>query len=301
MHCKTTTLVFCLALVVGLIGVAPAGAASAALLTTHVESLEAGDTWIEVAGRPLAVNLVSYTARADSDRVKVTWETAAGFGNAGFNLYRSTDPAGPQTLLAHVPSQAPGSTQGFAYSYEDLAVQAGQTYYYWLEDVSLSGATTLHGPVSAAVQGPTAVTLLSFTAEAQSNSVLVQWETASEVDNAAFHLLRSDTPDGEPILQAVIPSQAPGSIQGFAYTYEDLDVEPGQTYSYWLRDISLSGGSTLFGPVTVYFGGPTAVSLAGLDTSAGAQALPVAAAGLAALAGLALVGWVMARRQRQLS
>ena len=29
----------------------------------------------------------------------------------------------------------------------------------WLEDVSLAGATTLHGPVSATVQAPTAVTL----------------------------------------------------------------------------------------------------------------------------------------------
>jgi hypothetical protein len=43
-------------------------------------------------------------------------------------------------------------------------VEAGQTYWYWLEDVDLSGATTLHGPVSATVQAPTAVTLAQLDA-----------------------------------------------------------------------------------------------------------------------------------------
>ena len=107
----------------------------------------------------LVVTLGSFTAQGGADRVAVAWETVSEQGNAGFNLYRSDSAAGPQTLLVYVPSQAPGAGQGFAYGYEDLAVQAGATYWYWLEDVSLSGATTLHGPVSATVQSPTAVRL----------------------------------------------------------------------------------------------------------------------------------------------
>ena len=114
--------------------------------------------------RLLAVTLACFGAQGGADRVTVTWETLSEVDNAGFNLYRGDDAAGPQTLLAYVPSQGPGSTQGFAYSYDDLAVQPGQTYWYWLEDVSLSGATTLHGPVSATVSAPTAVTLASLQA-----------------------------------------------------------------------------------------------------------------------------------------
>ncbi len=113
---------------------------------------------------PLGVTLASFGAQGSSDRVVVSWETLSEANNAGFNVYRADNDAGPQTLLAYVPSQAPGSTQGFAYSYDDLAVQPGQTYWYWLEDVSLSGATTLHGPVSATVSAPTAVTLASLQA-----------------------------------------------------------------------------------------------------------------------------------------
>jgi hypothetical protein len=114
----------------------------------------------------LAITLASFDAQAGADRVVVSWETVSERDNAGFNLYRADSAAGPQTLLTYVPSQAPGSTQGAAYSYEDLAVQPGETYWYWLEDVSLDGATTLHGPVSATVQVPTAVTLSGITASA---------------------------------------------------------------------------------------------------------------------------------------
>ena len=89
----------------------------------------------------------------------VSWETLSEVDNAGFNVYRADDAAGPQTLLAYVPSQGPGSPQGFAYTYDDLAVQSGHTYWYWLEAVSFGGTTTLHGPVSATVSAPTAVTL----------------------------------------------------------------------------------------------------------------------------------------------
>ena len=74
------------------------------------------------------------------------------------------------TLLAYVPSQTPGSTQGASYSFDDSQVTPGQTMYYWLEDVDLSGATTLHGPVSATLQAPTAVTVTSLRAETAGSS-----------------------------------------------------------------------------------------------------------------------------------
>ena len=124
---------------------------------------------------PLAVTLAGFTAQAQADRIVIAWETVSELENVGFNLYRSDSALGPQTLLAYQPSQAPGSAQGFAYSYEDLTVQPGQTWWYWLEDVSLSGATTLHGPVSATVQTPTAVTLNSVSASPAAAGSALPW------------------------------------------------------------------------------------------------------------------------------
>jgi hypothetical protein len=113
----------------------------------------------------LAVTLASFGAAPHGQAIHVAWETVSELDNAGFNLYRGDSAAGPQTLLGFTPSQAPGSTAGFGYIWTDRSNLApGATYYYWLEDVSLSGATTLHGPVSATVQAPTAVTLSSVTA-----------------------------------------------------------------------------------------------------------------------------------------
>jgi hypothetical protein len=70
-----------------------------------------------------------------------------------------------------VPSQAPGSTQGASYTFDDTQVAPGQTWYYWLEDVDLNGATSLHGPVSATLQAPTAVTVAALEAQAATPGV----------------------------------------------------------------------------------------------------------------------------------
>lgn len=106
---------------------------------------------------PLAVTLAAFQATAQRAGILVAWETASELGNQGFHLYRSLDPAAPHEVLAFLPSQAPGSGQGFAYQWLDGDVAPGQTAYYWLEDVDLAGVATLHGPVSATFQAPTAV------------------------------------------------------------------------------------------------------------------------------------------------
>lgn len=124
---------------------------------------------------PLAVTLADFTADSQAGGVHVSWQTSSEINNQGFHLYRAGDPAGPQTLLIYVPSQAPGSGQGASYQWLDTAVTAGETYYYWLEAVSVSGATTLFGPVSATYQAPTAVEVATFAAQPAGSATLAPW------------------------------------------------------------------------------------------------------------------------------
>ncbi len=129
---------------------------------------------------PQAVTLASFEAAAQADHVLVTWQTVSELENAGFNLYRTTaaNPPAAADLLVYVPSQGPGSTQGFAYSHQDYAVTAGQTYWYWLEAVDFNGATTLHGPVSVVFVAPTAVTLSGLAASSPAPLAWPWWLAA---------------------------------------------------------------------------------------------------------------------------
>ncbi|MCB9153155.1 MAG: hypothetical protein H6649_03740 [Caldilineae bacterium] len=131
-----------------------------------------GGFWNRAATGPLAVTLASFGATTEGQEVLVSWETVSELDNAGFNLYRSESDTGPEVLLAFVPAQSPGSSQGHVYTYRDGDVEPGLTYWYWLEDISLSGVTTLHGPVSVTVAAPTAVRVASLTTGGGADSVV---------------------------------------------------------------------------------------------------------------------------------
>jgi hypothetical protein len=130
-------------------------------------------------GNPLAVTLAAFEAEAQADRVLVSWETVSEIDNRGFNLYRGVSPDGwdRQLNALLIPSQAPGSPSGSAYTWEDQAdLVPGTTYYYWLQDLDVTGATTLHGPVSVDFVTPTAVRLERVSATpAVAGSAALPW------------------------------------------------------------------------------------------------------------------------------
>jgi hypothetical protein len=129
-------------------------------------------------GVPQAITLADFSAVQQEDAILVTWETVNELGNLGFNLYRGLSPTGPDRQLnaTLIPSQAPGSASGFSYAWEDrVDLVSGASYYYWLEDLDVSGATTLHGPVSVDYVGPTAVTLGSVSASPAAGVAALPW------------------------------------------------------------------------------------------------------------------------------
>ena len=74
-----------------------------------------------------------------------------------------------------MPSQAPGSGQGAGYEFQDTDVVAGETYWYWLEDVDLGGVASMHGPVSVVFTVPTAVTLSGLEASSRTSRRSSAW------------------------------------------------------------------------------------------------------------------------------
>ena len=158
--------------------------------------------------------------------------------------------------------------------------------------VLTGGAFELTGGFWSFQEGnPTAVTLASFTATPQGSGVLVQWETAIEIDSVGFNLYRAQAPAGDWVrLNAtLVPSQSPGSVVGATYIWFDEDVKAGLTYYYKLEDVEVGGNSTFHGPISVRPGSPTAVILRtlGTDRVLGGGLLAIALA--AVLGGAALL------------
>ncbi|MBN1148598.1 MAG: hypothetical protein JXA78_15170, partial [Anaerolineales bacterium] len=98
---------------------------------------------------PTAVTMGQYGAISGVGQVTIYWETALELDAIGFNLFRATDPDGERVQLNPelIPSQAFGGLMGAYYEFIDYDVQAGQTYYYWLEFIDFEGKTVF-GPMA---------------------------------------------------------------------------------------------------------------------------------------------------------
>jgi hypothetical protein len=95
------------------------------------------------------VELASFVAEAQRDKVVISWETGAEIDNAGFMVYRCDDVASNCHKVSGFIGAKGISASGAEYSFTDTNVAPGATYYYYLVDIDTSGVWTAHGPVSS--------------------------------------------------------------------------------------------------------------------------------------------------------
>ena len=106
--------------------------------------------WPVRSGNSTLIKLKDFTATPKSNKIILNWSTASEVDNAGFNLYRSESENGEYININDTIITSEGSsTQGATYEFVDTDVQNRKTYYYKLEDIDLSGKSTMHGSVSA--------------------------------------------------------------------------------------------------------------------------------------------------------
>ncbi len=221
-----------------------------------------------------------------------TWN--ADTGATGYDIQVALDPG-----FTNIVAEASGLTGN---SYTLPAALNTDTSYYWRVRATNAcgvGPYAVSFRFSTAAAAPLAVELEYFTVTSQADSRLLQWGTVSEADNAGFNLYRAPSADGAQtrINAALMPAQAPGSMDGRAYNWKDQDAQPGQTYFYWLEDVGLAGKRTLHGPVVsvayvpdnVTAEEPMSVHLRSLAAVPVTGALPWASALILALGGGAFV------------
>ena len=111
---------------------------------------------------------------------------------------------------------------------------SGDTYF---------GASTDLGTPGYRRGGALPVSLSKFRPERlESGAVVVRWITESELNNAGFNILRSETRDGQftKLNTKLIAGQ--GTIsERTVYEYADTSAKPNVVYYYQIQDVSLDG------------------------------------------------------------
>jgi hypothetical protein len=85
--------------------------------------------------------------------------------------------------------------------------------------------------------------LVGFEGEAVAGKVMLHWSTGSEVDNYKFQIERSVGLQGNFEIIAEIPSS--NGVGTTEYSYQDANVQAGNTYSYRITDVSIYGYPTV--------------------------------------------------------
>ena len=89
---------------------------------------------------------------------------------------------------------------------------------------------------------PLPVSLSSFRAELTPTGVVLKWVTQSEVDNAGFYILRSESRDGTfKVVNPTLIQGAGTTSERHTYTWTDTTAKPNAAYYYRIEDISHAG------------------------------------------------------------
>jgi hypothetical protein len=112
-------------------------------------------TTVQVLVGPTAAKVTSFQADGfDDGQTLLQWNTSYEIDNLGYNVYREVNgqrtKITPQLIAgsALITGQRVALSSGRSYAWSDLPGSKGGTVRYWLEDIDLSGKSTLTGPVS---------------------------------------------------------------------------------------------------------------------------------------------------------
>jgi carboxypeptidase T len=99
--------------------------------------------------------------------------------------------------------------------------------------------------------GALPIELTSFTATTGNNEVLINWRTATEINNTGFEIQRSkgNTPANEWQFLGFVNGRGT-SVKSSSYTFTDRKPLQGKQY-YRIKQIDANGTFTLYGPVEI--------------------------------------------------
>jgi len=120
---------------------------------------------------------------------------------------------------------------------------AANTSFLELSVETWYGLRTDYGSPGIRAGGALPVQLSQFRPNrTETGAVVINWTTESEVDNAGFNILRSETKTGEfKVINAQLIPGAGTTAERNTYTWRDTTAKPNLVYYYQIEDVSLDG------------------------------------------------------------
>ncbi len=106
--------------------------------------------------------------------------------------------------------------------------------------------TNVPNAVMVVVNGPTAATFRSFTANRARKGVLLRWRTAAEADTLGFNVYRGSGSSRHRLNRHLIASR--GQTAGSSYSFLDRGAARHAAPGYWLQVVDTHGARTWQGP-----------------------------------------------------
>ena len=129
---------------------------------------------------------------------------------------------------------------------QEAWIPAAETSFLWLSEKNIEtwyGLRTDHGSPGIHAGGELPVQLSQFRPDrTETGTVVINWTTESEQDNAGFNILRSQTRTGEfTVINAQLIPGAGTTAERNTYTWTDTTAKPNVVYYYQIEDVSLDG------------------------------------------------------------
>ena len=128
----------------------------------------------------------------------------------------------------------------------DAWIRAAETSFLYLSQKNIEtwyGSRTDHGSPGVRAGQALPVQLSQFRPDrTETGTVVIQWMTESEMDNAGFNILRSQTRTGEfKVINAQLIPGAGTTAERNTYTWTDTTAKPNVVYYYQIEDVSFDG------------------------------------------------------------
>ncbi len=168
----------------------------------------------------------------DGPRRSIAWALPETGGDMRYSIIRGF---GTQAPYDGVRDMANDGTMESSW----IMAQSARSHYGHRDDVGSPGDRD---------GSPVPVSLSSFrpVRDKATGEVVIRWVTESELNNAGFNILRSETKDGEfkvINVKGLIAGHGTTS-EKHVYTYTDTTAKPNIVYYYQIEDVSLNGERT---------------------------------------------------------